>query len=69
MGVDVLYKLEEAMFGELDGLDGNHGLRAKRNRDAALNREAVEPERNSINEVAHKDTWDAAVYLDQLRVH
>ena len=36
MGVNVLSKLKEEIFGELDKLAGNHGLRDKRSRDAVL---------------------------------
>ena len=43
MGVGILSTLEEAMFGELDGLGGNHGLRSKCSRNAVLDRESVEP--------------------------
>ena len=69
MGVDVLSELDEAMFGELNGLAGNHGLWAKHSRDAVLVREAVDPERHGMNKIVHKGTWDASVYLYQFRVH
>ena len=69
MGVNVLSKLEEAMFGELGRLAGNHGSQAKRSRDAVLGRGAVEPESQGINKIMHEDTWDAAVYSDRFRLH
>ena len=61
MGLNVLSKLKEAMLGELDGLDVNHGSQAKRRRDTILGGEAVYPERHSINNLAPEDTWDAAI--------
>ena len=69
MGVDVLSELDEAMFGELNGLAVNHGLWAKHSRDAVLVREAVDPERHGISNLAHEDTCDAVLYADQLSVH
>ena len=57
------------MLDELDGLDGNHGLRDKRSRDAILGKKSGEPERHGINNLVHEDTWDATIYSDQLCVH
>ena len=61
MGIDVLSKIEEAMFGEIGGLACNLGLWDKPSIDAVLVREYVEPEHHGINELAHEDTWDADV--------
>ena len=38
MGVDVLYKIEEEMIGELDGLASDNGLWDQRRRDSVLSR-------------------------------
>ena len=69
MGVDVLSKLNEAVFVELNGLDVNHGSRAKCSRDAVFGREAVETERHGINKLVHEATWDAAIYSNQFCAH
>ena len=61
MGVDVLSKIEEEMFGELNRLACNHGSRAKRNRYVVLSRESVDPKRHGIYKLTHEETWDAAV--------
>ena len=57
------------MLDELYRLASNHVSRNKHSRDSILGGGAVEPERHSINNLAHEDTWDAAVYSDELRIH
>ena len=61
MGVNVLSKLKEAMFGKLDGLARNHGSWAKHSGYAILGREDVDPECHDINYIMNEDTWDMAV--------
>ena len=56
MSVGVLSKLKEEMCGEIDQLAGNHGLQAKRSKDAILGGEAVASERHGINDIIHEDT-------------
>ena len=68
MSVYVLSKLKEAMFCELDRLDVNNGSWDKRCIDAVLLGEAVDPELHGINDLAHEDTWESAIYLNQFRV-
>ena len=41
IGVDILSKIEEAIFGKLVRLAVNYGSHAKRSRDAVLGRESV----------------------------
>ena len=68
-GVVPVFMGVKKMLGELKRLASNHGSRAKRSRDAMIDRESVETERHSINKIAHKYTWDATIYLDQFRVN
>ena len=67
--VDILYKIKEAMLAELDRLASNDGSWDYRIRDTILGRETVGPESYRIDNLAYEDSWDAAVYLDDLRVH
>ena len=69
MGVDILSKIEEAILGEFDGLASYHGPWDLGSRDGVLGREDVDPERHIIDNIAHEDNWDAAIYLDELLVH
>ena len=69
MGVDLLSELDEAMLGELNGLASYHGLWGQLSGYAVLIRGSVDPERRGIYELAHEETWDAAVYSDELRIH
>ena len=57
------------MFGELDELAGNHGSQNKHSRYAVFGGDAIETESHCINDLTHKDTWDADIYSDQLPVH
>ena len=57
------------MLDELDRLASNHVSRDKHSRDSILGGGAVEPERHSINDLAHEDTWDAAIYSDAVHKH
>ena len=69
MGVDVLSKLEGAILGELNELASNHGLWYQNSRYPVLGREAVEPERHVIDNLAHEDNWDESIQSYDLCVY
>ena len=68
ISVNVLSKLKEEIFGELDGLAGNHGSWDQSSGDSVRNRELFEPELHDINELVHEDTWYTTIYLDKFLV-
>ena len=56
------------MLGKLYGLDIYHGAWSQCSRDTVLGGEAVDTEHHGIYKITYRDTWDASIYKDELRV-